>query len=232
MNRSFSLTRNIPCPNIYVKMLPEYKGWIFLEDEVPQIKGRWREVFGDPGLPLDLEIGCGNGFFFEHQVKSAPQRNLLGIEIKYKPLVQTVRRVKRLDLPNGRGLRYHAALVEDMFEADELRHIFIHFPDPWPKLKQKKKRLVQKGFLHSLSRVQKAGEIVDFKTDSMDYFESVEKALVGSPYEVIRHTRDLHRSEWSGENFMTSFEKIFTRKGLPTYYMRLVNRKNPTNSSS
>ena len=53
----------MPHPNIYIQMLPEYRGWIFLEEEACSLKGRWAGVFGDPQLPVDLEIGCGNGFF-------------------------------------------------------------------------------------------------------------------------------------------------------------------------
>src|ERR1700683_3448711 len=107
IGRSWGLTKNIPFPNIYVKMLPEFKGWIFLEEEALQLKGKWTSVFGKPEQPLDLEIGCGNGFFFGHQVETQQGRNLLGIELKYKPLVQTVRRAKSKNLENGRGIRFH-----------------------------------------------------------------------------------------------------------------------------
>src|SRR5258708_7940906 len=151
MNRlNMSLTRNIPNPNIYVKMLPEYAGWIFPEEEALKFKNRWSEAFVDRSLPVDLEIGCGNGFFFEHQVKSRQDRNLLGIELKYKPLVQTVRRVRKLNLGNGRGIRFHAKLIDQIFAGDEINHIFIYFPDPWPKLRQQKNRLLKTEFLTKL----------------------------------------------------------------------------------
>jgi tRNA (guanine-N7-)-methyltransferase len=216
-----SLTRNIPNPNIYVKMLPEYKGWIFLEEEALTMKGQWSRAFSDPLKALDLEIGCGNGFFFEHQVRSTPSRNLLGIEIKYKPLVQTVRRVRKDDLPNGRGLRFHARYLDQIFVEQELDNVFIYFPDPWPRQRQHKNRLLRREFFSMLHALQKPGSFVDIKTDDLEYFNFIEEEIKHSPYKVVRASRDLHKSEWSHENFMTAFEKIFTRQKLPTYYTRL-----------
>lgn len=220
-----SLTKNIPRPNIYVQMLPEYEGWIFLEDQAGSLKGKWRDCFGSPNLPLDLEIGCGNGFFFEHQVRSTPSRNLLGIEIKYKPLVQTVRRVKKDRLPNGRGLRFHARHIRNIFETNELSNVFVFFPDPWPRRKQRKNRLVRREFLNHLSEIQKPQGLLTFKTDSEDYFNFVEEELSQTPYAIKKHSRDLHASRWATENFITSFERIFSQKGQPIFFMQLVNNK-------
>jgi tRNA (guanine-N7-)-methyltransferase len=221
LGKSWGLTRNIPFPNIYVKMLPEYKGWIFLEEEALKMKGRWSEAFGDPRKPLDLEIGCGNGFFFEQQALNVPSRNLLGIELKYKPLVQTVRRVKKVNAPNARGIRFHARHIDSLFAEGELNNVYIYFPDPWPKKRHQKNRLVRAEFLSLLFKLQKPGTWIDFKTDDSPYFEFVEEELKNSPYKVIRHSRDLHKSEWAQDNFMTGFERIFVRKGQPINYMRL-----------
>ncbi|MDZ4677429.1 MAG: tRNA (guanosine(46)-N7)-methyltransferase TrmB [Oligoflexia bacterium] len=216
-----SLTKNIPNPNIYIKMLPEYKGWIYLEEEALLMKGLWNSAFTDQQKPMDLEIGCGNGFFFEHQVRTQNTRNLLGIEIKYKPLVQTVRRIKKDGLPNGRGLRFHARYLDKIFFEQELNNVFIYFPDPWPRLRQQKNRLLRREFFEMLYPLQKPDCYVDIKTDDLDYFNFINEEISHSLYKVVRMSRDLHNSEWAQENFMTAFEKLFTRKQLPTYYVRL-----------
>jgi tRNA (guanine-N7-)-methyltransferase len=224
MGRSWGLTKNIPFPNLYVKMLPEYKNWIYLEEEAVGLKGKWASVFEDPKKPLDLEIGCGNGFFFAQQVENRLDRNLLGIELKYKPLVQSVRRVKNKNLLNGRGIRFHAGYIDGIFVPQEINHIYIFFPDPWPKKRHRKNRLLNAQFFKMLSDIQKSNEFIDFKTDSEDYFDQVYSQISETPYKIVRHSRDLHKSEWAQENFMTSFEKIFTDKGQPTFYMRLQNK--------
>jgi tRNA (guanine-N7-)-methyltransferase len=222
ISMKISLTRNIPCPNIYVKMLPEYEGWIYLEEKALEMKGLWAKTFPNPERPLDLEIGCGNGFFFHQQAKRTPLRNLLGIEIKYKPLVQTVRRVKTEELPNGRGIRFNARQVDLIFSPGELDNVFIYFPDPWPKKRHQKNRLMRREFFQKLHGLQKPGTFVDIKTDSLDYFEFAFEEAKNSPYILERVSRDLHKSEWAKENFVTSFEKIFISKGQPIHYMRLA----------
>jgi len=221
IGRAWGLTKNVPFPNLYIKMLPEFKNWIYLEEEAVELKGQWKNIFEKPEQPLDLEIGCGNGFFFGQQVEKNPSRNLLGIELKYKPLVQTIRRVKDKSLTNGRGIRFHAGYIDGIFASQELHKVFIYFPDPWPKKRQKKNRLLNKDFFTKLNALQKPGQHVDFKTDSEDYFDFVFEELKSTPYKIIGHTRDLHRSEWAPENFLTSFEKIFASKGQPIYFMRL-----------
>ncbi len=221
VGRAWGLTKNVPFPNLYIKMLPDFKNWIYLEEEAINLKGKWNNVFEKPEQPLDLEIGCGNGFFFAEQVEKNPDRNLLGIELKYKPLVQTVRRIKNKNLHNGRGIRFHAGYLDALFAPQELSKIFIYFPDPWPKKRQKKNRLINSSFLNKLNVLQKPGQFVDFKTDSEDYFDFVLGEVKKTSYKILGDTRNLHQSEWAKENFLTSFEKIFISKGLPIYFMRL-----------
>ena len=225
LGKGWGLTKNIPSPNIYVKMLPEYQDWIFLDEDARKLKGLWKDVFPQSQQPLDLEIGCGNGFFFEQEARAFPERNILGIELKYKPLVQTVRRVRNAGFTNARGIRYHARYIDSLFAPKELSNIFIYFPDPWPRKRQHKNRLVRTEFLEVLKTLQKPGCWVDFKTDSKDYFEFAEGEGKNSSYKIIRHSLDLHKSEWAAENFVTSFERIFLRKGQPIYYMRFENHQ-------
>lgn len=212
-------------PNIYVHMLDEYAGWIYTEKECLAQKGSWKSVFAEPSLPLDLEIGCGNGYFFENIVKNNPQRNYLGIELKYKPLVQTIRRVKKLGLQNGKGIRFHANYVDRIFSPGEIENTYIYFPDPWPKARHAKNRLMKAGFLNKLFEIQKPGAFLDFKTDSEPYFDWAMEEFKKTPYRQVRYSKDLHKSEWATSNFVTAFEKIFISKGQPIFYARFERRR-------
>lgn len=212
--------------NIYKEMmLTTYQDWIFSEGQALELKGKWASQFSQPQLPLDLEIGCGNGFFFHERARTNPQRNLIGIEIKYKPLVQTLRRAYRDNLPNTKGIRLEARLIDHTFGESELNEIFIFFPDPWPKRRHQKNRLLTTEYFNKLSRVQKPGQILTFKTDSAPYFEFVETQLPSTPYKIVKHTRDLHQSPFAEENFITSFERIFMKKGTPINFVQLINNK-------
>lgn len=205
-----------------MRLRNECAGYFFDEQEAYEFKGEWnKRVFKvDENTPLDLEIGTGNGFFFAHHTFQNPDRRLIGIEIKYRCLYQTLRRMQSMDCTNGVGVRVHAAEVEKMFSAGELDNVYIFFPDPWPKRKHHKNRLIQLDFLRAVYDIQKPGSFFEFKTDNPEYFEWTLERLKKSPYKIERLTYDLHNSEWSGENFQTHFEKLWTSKGLKTMLVR------------
>jgi tRNA (guanine-N7-)-methyltransferase len=214
----------MPHPNPYVRMLSEdFAEWTFTEEAASDFRGRWRsDVFAvTEETPLDLEIGTGNGTHFAHIAKDRPHRALLGLELKYKPLVQSIRRARRLGCKNARMLRYNASALGDIFSEGELNQVFIHFPDPWPRKSQWKNRLIQSSFLECLFRLQQPQSTIEFKTDNQDYFKYAMERFQTSPYQIIGYSEDLHRSSHVVDNFVTQFESLFLRQGLPIYFARL-----------
>lgn len=214
-----------PENNPYVKLLLEdFSHCALDEEDAPKNKGRWADFYSPKTFShVDLEIGTGNGLHFAHRAQNHPERLLLGIELKFKPLIQSIRRAQ-LQSPtkNSVIMRYNAYRIEELFVENELNDVFIHHPDPWPKKKQWKHRLLQAEYLEKLFKIQKTGSILDFKTDSQCYFEWVTPILEASPYKIIKYTLDLHNSEYAKDNFETHFEKIFLRKGQPIYYAQMV----------
>jgi tRNA (guanine-N7-)-methyltransferase len=217
-------TKDIPAPNEYVLALQgEYAPWALDEERAPRLKGKWREEFQvTDEHPLDLEIGTGNGFHFGHQALSHPERCLVGVELKYKPLIQSIRRVVKESKNNARICRYNARMITDLFASDELNDVFIHFPDPWEKKNRTKHRLIQDDFLKDLYGCQRKGGRIYFKTDSRGYFEWALEKFEKSPYEMVGHSFDLHHSAWAEKNFVTHFERLFLRKGQPIHYAELL----------
>lgn len=217
-------TTEISKPHYYVRaLMNEYSQWAFDETRALDYKGEWRgAVFHEkPEAPMDLEIGTGNGYFFAHRAKTHPNRCLVGLELKFKPAIQTIRRVLSEGCENARMVRFHARFIDRLFEKEELNHIFIHHPDPWTRRKKQKHRLLQAFFLKLLWDLQRPGSFLEFKTDSLDYFKFVESQVKDTDYQVEKHTYDLHSSEWANENFTTHFEKIFIRQGIKINYMLL-----------
>ena len=215
-------TKTLPKPTEYVLALNgEYADWAYDEERAKQHRGKWRRQFGVEDLaPMDLEIGTGNGYFFAHRAVSEPSRSLIGMELKYKPLIQSIRRARRDGAENARIARYDAACLEDIFAAEELNHVFIHHPDPWPRKRDWKHRLIQDPFLETLWGLMRPGSFVNFKTDSEDYYDWALPIFEASKFRKLRATRDLHQSEWASENFVTHFESLFLQKGQPIFYCR------------
>ncbi len=220
-----ALTRDLRRPTEYVTLMNgEYSEWALNEERAPKNRGQWRTNVFKVGAdhPLDLEIGTGNGYHFAHLAEKSPERALVGLELKFKPLIQSIRRALRTGAKNARIARYDANLLEHLFGPEELNNVYIHHPDPWPKERQWKHRLIQSDFLVVLHGLMKPGSFVDFKTDSREYFEWAIERFKTSPFQVTRESWDLHRSEWQSENFVTHFETIFLSKGQPIHYARLV----------
>jgi tRNA (guanine-N7-)-methyltransferase len=216
-------TRDIPFPTYYVKAIQtEFAAVAYDEERAQEFKGHWREKSFGVGadVPLDLEIGTGNGYFFAHRAVAEPSRCLLGLEIKFKPLIQSIRRALNAGSKNARIARFHAALLDVIIADGELNHVFVHHPDPWSKRNKQKRRLMNRDFLMCLLRKQRPGSFLDFKTDSHDYFIWACEEIKNTSYVVERFSEDLHNSEWSSENFVTQFERIFISKGQPIYYLR------------
>lgn len=218
-------TKDLKFQNEYTLALNgDLSAYAFCEARAPLQKGLWREkVFlKPPDSFLDLEIGTGNGTHLAHRALQAPERSLVGIEVKYKPLIQTIRRALRNNSTNARVCRYDAFLLPQLFSAQEIDDVFIHFPDPWVSPRKPRNRVFQAQNLAWLNELQKASGTIYFKTDSEEYFDWAVAETKGSPYQISFLTRDLHNSEKAKDNFITQFENIFLKKGQPIFAMDLV----------
>ena len=111
--------------------------------------------------------------------------------------------------------------LTEYFAPNEVEKIIIHFPDPWPKLRQQKNRLMQVPFLLSAFEVLQPGGVLEFKTDHYDYFCFARSQATKTPFTLTSYSEDLHQSLWAKENFKTQFESLFLRKHQPIFYFSL-----------
>ena len=211
------LTRNIRYPNEYVKALSgAYKSWVLDEESAPLYKGKWSSLFSNQKQKvfIDLEVGTGTGIHFTKLCLENPSRYFLALEIKYKPLIQTVRRARKNHLKNMRGIRYNAKGIADLFEKNEINNIYLHFPDPWLKKRsQKKHQLIQPEFCKQLYKIQKPSSFLDFKTDSLEYFENSLAHFEKAGYKIKKINTDLYSKERPSHlEKLSQFELIFIKK--------------------
>lgn len=214
-------------PSSYVKALynNKYKSLVFDETDCLMFKGQWRKsVFKSPAsAKLDLEIGPGSGAFFAHLTANNPDRLFIAVELKYKPLIQSIRRIRNNDYLNARAIRYNARLLEDVFALEELNNVYIYFPDPWPKKRHHKHRLIKPDFVNKLYQLQRKSSFVEIKTDHQSYYMEMQSIFKGSPYCLSGYSYNLQKDAHLNENnFITPFEKIFIRKNLPIYYAKYI----------
>ncbi len=222
-----NLTRTLPKQNAYTLALDnEYREYAFNEERAPLNKGKWRsDVFKcEDSMPVDVEVGTGAGMHFAYYANKHPSRNLVGLELKYKPLIQSIRRAQALGARNSAICRYHAFNIDLLFEKNEINNIFIHFPDPWVTPRKPKNRVVNRTILDSLFEMQREGSFLEFKTDSREYFLWALDEIKESKYKVEFQTLNLYKEGgiYFENNFQTTFEKIFTRQGIEINYIKLI----------
>ena len=222
-----NLTRTLPKPTEYSLALDnEYKDFAFNEERSPENKGKWRsDIFKtNDAHPMDVEIGTGAGHHFAHWSTRHPERLLVGLELKYKPLIQSIRRARMGGNKNAAICRYHAFNLDLLFTANEVNNVFIHFPDPWTSPHKPKNRVVNRIILDWLYDMQRPGSFLDFKTDSREYFLWALEEIAASKYRVEFQTLNLYseNNKYKDENFATGFEKIFTKQGIEINYIRLI----------
>lgn len=222
-----NLTRTLPIQTAYSLALDnEFKDVAFNEERAPLNKGQWRsQVFKvNEDVPLDVEIGTGAGMHFAYHANKYPSRCLVGLELKYKPLIQSIRRAKAGGSQNSAICRYHAFNLDLLFAQNEINNVYIHFPDPWTSPNKPKNRVVNRIILKWIFEMQESGSFIEFKTDSREYFLWALEEIKASPYKIEFQTLDLysHDNEYKNNNFATTFEKIFIRQNIEINYIKLV----------
>lgn len=170
------------------------------------------QVFGRCA-PVHIEIGSGKGAFLVHQAEAQPEVNFLGIEWASKYYRYSVDRIGRRGLPNVRMLRADApTFLRDFVAAESVDCFHIYFPDPWPKKRHHKRRLLQTSNLEIiLDRLKPGGEI-RLATDHEEYFQQmldVTKAC-GDRLEPIEFERPAGAGE--GELTGTNYERKYVKE--------------------
>ena len=205
-------------------MYNKYSSWVFDEEDCLQFKGQWRQLVFNTSTTtkLDLEIGPGSGDFFAFIATNNKDRLFIAVELKYKPLIQTTRKIKEKTCLNAKTIRYNAQMLGDIFASEELNNIYIHFPDPWPKKRHHKHRLIKPDFIKVLYQLQKNDSFIEIKTDHREYFQEIYTVFKNSPYREVEFSDNLHKSKSPPKEFITHFEKIFIRKNQAIYYLKCI----------
>lgn len=222
-----NLTRTLPKQNAYTLALDnEFKAFAFNEERAPLNKGKWRsEIFHvSESHPMDVEIGTGTGMHFANHATKHPERLIVGLELKYKPLIQSIRRAHKDGLKNSAICRYHAFNLDLVFEKNEINNMYIHFPDPWVTPRKPKNRVVNRNILDWIYDMQRPGSFLEFKTDSREYFLWALDEIKETKYKVEFQTLDLYSTDsiYKKNNFQTTFEKIFVKQGIEINYIKLI----------
>ena len=172
------------------------------------------EIFGRTGAPLVVEIGFGMGVSFVQMAKDAPECNFLGIEVHPPGVGSALKLIEENQLTNVKVIKYDAfEVLSKCLQPESVDILQIFFPDPWPKKRQRKRRLSYPDRLKEYYRRLKKGGKIYFRTDNTDLFnDSVEYFKSVNLYQI--EVIEPFLSETQTILSPTEYENKFRAKGV------------------
>ena len=164
-------------------------------------------------VPVVLEIGFGNGETLVQQAGENPGQDYLGIEVHEPGIGHCLLTAREAGISNLRLVAHDAIeVLEQQIPLDSLQRINLYFPDPWPKKRHHKRRIVQPDFLQLCAdRLQSHGSL-HIATDWANYAEHIDEVLAASERFECSERRE-HDGDKPLDRPMTKFERRGLRKG-------------------
>ena len=182
----------------------------------------WRELFANDH-PVEMEIGIGKGTFLTQEAKLHPEVNYFGLEYARWFWRYASDRLRRNGCNNARTARAEAMFFVREFVSDaSISVLHIYHPDPWPKKRHHKRRLLQAPFLEHVQRILVPGGILRVVTDHKEYFEQIDALIKASPLEVIDYAPPSFAKE--GELIGTNFERKYILEGRERYAIAAIRK--------
>jgi tRNA (guanine-N7-)-methyltransferase len=168
------------------------------------------ELFSQP-QPLEVELGCGDASFLVEYARRNPQTNFIGVERLLGRIQKLDKKGRRTGLANTRGVRIESAyFLEYLLPPHSATALHIYFPDPWPKKKHRRHRLINENFPALARKALVPGGTVFLRTDDVDYFQQMN--------EVFQAAKEFSTVEapMTLAEITTDFERDFNAEGIPT----------------
>ena len=133
------------------------------------------DFFDAPKNDLIIEIGFGNGSTLIESASNNPEKNFIGIEVYDSGFGQCLNDIEKQKINNIRLIYDDAVdVLQNTIKKKTLSEVNIYFPDPWPKKRHHKRRLINNNFLVLLSKTMKDKGIINISTDWEDYADQIE----------------------------------------------------------
>jgi tRNA (guanine-N7-)-methyltransferase len=168
------------------------------------------EIFSKP-QPLEVELGCGDASFLVEYARRNPEKNFIGVERLLGRISKLDKKGRRAGLNNLRGVRIESSyFLQWLLPPQSVSALHIYFPDPWPKKRHHKNRLINEQF-PTLARAALAhGGKIYMRTDDADYFSQMTEV-----FGADKHFQKIETPVELAE-LLTDFERDFNARGITT----------------
>lgn len=188
---------------------------------VEQVREKGLAALFAPDVPLPLrlvvEIGFGRGEFLRHLAAQAPLVAHLGVEVSFKRVLKMARRIARTDERNIRLLEASGEeVVREILDDGSVETFWINFPDPWPKKRHHKRRLLEPAFVALLARRLVPGGRLEVATDHEEYALAIDEALRGEA--LLESALPVPFARDVPGRLRTAYEEEWRREGRPLHF--------------
>lgn len=179
----------------------------------------YKNIFGNDN-PVYIEIGSGKGEFISQYPLLNPKSNFIGFEVRDKRIRNIL---KKIDPIKQTNVRLMSLLVDekikDVLPEESVEGVFIQHPDPWPKKKHHKRRLIQQAFLDALAGILKIGAFVQVSTDHEEYAAWIaEEFIRNHNFDTVSENVIQDKPHFE-QHVITWFEHEQRRLGFEPRYM-------------
>ena len=178
-------------------------------------KVHFEEIFGRKA-PVEVEIGCGKGKFLLARSQAEPGTDFLGIDYAGKWMKIGKQRGEKRKLPNLVFLKTEASELVFRIPEASVSVFHIYFPDPWPKRRHKRRRLINGAFMEILKKRLVPGGFIHIATDNEDYYKQISEAAHSVKWEKLEEA--VNRRLCFPE-IKTNYELKYEAEGRPLYYL-------------
>jgi len=160
---------------------------------------------------LEVELGCGDASFLAEYAGRHPERNFIGVERLLGRIRKLDRKGRRAGLTNLRGVQIESSyFLQYLLPPHPASALHVYFPDPWPKKRHRKNRLINESFPRLAHAALAPGGGVYLRTDDEDYFAQMTGVFDASKeFQWIETPPEL-------AELLTDFEREFRARGIST----------------
>ncbi len=175
--------------------------------------------------PVVVEIGFGNGETLIEQAAANPNHDYLGIEVHEPGIGHCLLRAEAAGVRNLRIIAHDAVeVLRQQVPQASLSRLNLYFPDPWPKKRHHKRRIVQDAFVALVAERLVVGGTLNVATDWAGYAEHIDEVLSRSDRFTLDERRE-HGGDAPLDRPRTKFERRGLRKGHRIFDWRFVNTR-------
>lgn len=190
--------------------------------EYPEnIAGHWKEFFKNDN-PIVLELACGKGEYTTGLATLQPGNNYIGVDVKGNRIWVGARFAKENKLPNVAFLRTQIHQISSYFEKNEVKEIWVTFPDPQLRISRSNRRLTHPRYLRLYYEFLLPGGSIHLKTDSPDLYYFTKRVIGLFSLKLHEDIKNIHDQENLSEELRikTHYEKLDIAKSNSIFYLR------------